>query len=133
MLEALILHDPTAAHLFHAATEWLALSGGFIFYNYLRKRSGRPSLLASKGGLWVVVLCLLGAGIGNKLVSILQFPELWGLARTHPQQFVLAAVSGQSVVGGLLGGWIGVEAGKKSRASARAPAMILWRRFCWGW
>ena len=113
MLESLVFHDQTKAYLFHAITEWLALSGGFMLYNHLRKHNGRPSMLANKSGIWVLIFCLLGAGTGNKLVSILQFPELWGLAQTNPQQFWLAVISGQSVVGGLLGGWIGVEIGKK--------------------
>lgn len=113
MLEPLIIHNQQTAHLFHAATEWLALSCGFVLYNHIRKRNGHPSTLASKGGLWVVGFCLLGAGIGNKLVSILQYPELWHLLHTQPKQFWLAVFSGQSVVGGLLGGWLGVEIGKK--------------------
>lgn len=113
MLESLIFHTPQTAHLFHATCEWLALSSGFWLYNTIRKRNGHPSTLSQKGGLWVLGFCLLGAGIGNKLVSILQFPEFWGLARSNPQQFILAVVSGQSVVGGLLGGWLGVEIGKK--------------------
>ena len=75
MLESLILHNQQTALLFHATTEWLALSGGFMLYNHIRKRRGHPSALASKGGIWVLAFCLLGAGIGNKLVSILQFPE----------------------------------------------------------
>lgn len=113
MLERFVFHDATHARLFHATMEWLALSGGFWLYSWLRKRGGHASPLAAKGGLWVVLCCLLGAGIGNKLVSLLQFPELWGLLHTQPQRFWLAAVSGQSVVGGLLGGWLGVEIGKK--------------------
>ena len=113
MLESLILHNQQTALLFHATTEWLALSGGFMLYNHIRKRRGHPSALASKGGIWVLAFCLLGAGIGNKLVSILQFPEYWALAHSNPKQFWLVVVSGQSVVGGLLGGWLGVEIGKK--------------------
>ena len=113
MLESLVIHHQQTALLFHATTEWLALSGGFMLYNHIRKRRGHPSALANKGGIWVLAFCLLGAGIGNKLVSILQFPEYWALAHSNPKQFWLVVVSGQSVVGGLLGGWLGVEIGKK--------------------
>ena len=88
MLESLILHNQQTALLFHATTEWLALSGGFMLYNHIRKRRGHPSALASKGGIWV-------------------------LAHSNPKQFWLVVMSGQSVVGGLLGGWLGVEIGKK--------------------
>lgn len=113
MLEPLIIHNPTYAHLFHATTEWLALSGGFLLYNRIRKRQGRAEILASKDGIWVLIFCLLGAGIGNKLVSILQYPQFWYLAHRDFPQFLWLVVSGQSVVGGLLGGWLGVEIGKK--------------------
>ncbi|WII94169.1 prolipoprotein diacylglyceryl transferase [Kingella negevensis] len=41
--------------------------------------------------------CLLGAGTGNKLVSILQFPELWGLAR-HPTQLYEWLAAGVALV-----------------------------------
>ena len=68
MLESLVFHDQTKAYLFHAMTEWLALSGGFMLYNHLRKHNGRPSMLANKSGIWVLIFCLLGAGTGNKLV-----------------------------------------------------------------
>lgn len=44
MLESLVFHDQTKAYLFHAMTEWLALSGGFMLYNHLRKHNGRPSM-----------------------------------------------------------------------------------------
>lgn len=47
MLESLILHDENTAHLFYATMEWLALSGGFMLYNRIRK--GGASLLATKG------------------------------------------------------------------------------------
>ena len=132
MLESLVIHHQQTALLFHATTEWLALSGGFMLYNHIRKRRGHPSALASKGGIWVLAFCLLGAGIGNKLVSILQFPEYWALAHSNPKQFWLVVMSGQSVVGGLLGGWAWKSA-KKLAASPRARATILLRRFCSDW
>ncbi|WP_245190617.1 hypothetical protein [Kingella negevensis] len=66
MLESLILHDENTAHshLFHATMEWLALSGGFMLYNRIRKRKGGASLLATKGGgCWRVACWAQGRAI----------------------------------------------------------------------
>lgn len=112
MLENLILHDRTYAHIFHATTEWLALGGGFWLFRAIRKRRGETASV--QGGLWVLGFCLLGAGTGNKLVSMIQHPQVFTwLLNGDYQRFLIGAFSGQSVVGGLLGGWLGVEIGKK--------------------
>ena len=114
MLESLIIHDAATAHLFHTAMEWLALSGGFLLYRKLKSRSGRAESAWSRGSMMVLIGCLLGAGIGNKLVALLQYPQVWPLLwNGQTGSFWLTVFSGQSVVGGLLGGWIGVEVGKK--------------------
>ena len=114
MLELLIIHDARTAQISHFIWEWLALSGGFFCYKWLQHRRGQRQSVLSGTGFWVVAGCLLGAAIGNKLVSLAQFPALWPvLGQGSWQQFLWAAASGQSVVGGLLGGWLGVEAGKK--------------------
>ena len=114
MLEALIIQDPTVARIVHSSLELLALSGGFMLYRYLKRRKGDTISLWHGQGIWVVLGCLIGAGIGNKLVSALHHPVLMqSLWQQSPQAFFVALFSGQSVVGGLLGGWIGVELGKK--------------------
>lgn len=56
----------------------------------------------------VVVGCVLGAAIGNKLVFWIEWPNLWA-QYGHDMQ---AWARGQSIVGGLLGGLIGVELAK---------------------
>jgi len=61
------------------------------------------------GSFAVVVGCILGAAIGNKLVFWIQVPHL--LQVVEPDWRLLA--SGQSIVGGLLGGLVGVELAKK--------------------
>ena len=114
MLEAFIIQDPTVARIVHSSLELLALSGGFMLYRYLKRRKGDTISLWHGQGIWVVLGCLIGAGIGNKLVSALHHPLLMqSLWQQSPPAFFVALFSGQSVVGGLLGGWIGVELGKK--------------------
>jgi prolipoprotein diacylglyceryltransferase len=98
---------PAQAHLVHLLFEWLALTAGFRLYLRERLRHGGASLRA--GGFGVVLGCLLGAAVGNKLVFWAEFPHLW-LAHWRD---LSVWMSGQSIVGGLLGGLVGVELAKK--------------------
>ncbi|MFO1435295.1 MAG: prolipoprotein diacylglyceryl transferase family protein [Gammaproteobacteria bacterium] len=56
----------------------------------------------------VLIGCLLGAGLGNKAMYWIDSPQLW-VFQGGMQQFFLG---GQSMVGGLVGGYIGVELAK---------------------
>jgi phosphatidylglycerol---prolipoprotein diacylglyceryl transferase len=96
------------AQLVHLAFEWLALAGGVQLYRWQRRRAGQSALL-QPGSFAVVVGCILGAAIGNKLVFWIEMPHLWHGA--VPDWRLIA--SGQSIVGGLLGGLLGVETAKK--------------------
>jgi prolipoprotein diacylglyceryltransferase len=97
------------AQLVHLVFEWLALAGGVQLYRWQRRRASQPALL-QPGSFAVVVGCILGAAIGNKLVFWIEMPHLWhGL---DPDWRLIA--SGQSIVGGLLGGLLGVEIAKKT-------------------
>lgn len=100
--------SPATAHTVHFFFEWLALATGVQLYRWQRRRAKQPALL-QPGSFAVVVGCILGAAIGNKLVFWIEVPHLWqGVA----VDWRLIA-SGQSIVGGLLGGLIGVEIAKK--------------------
>jgi phosphatidylglycerol---prolipoprotein diacylglyceryl transferase len=96
------------AHLIHLAFEWLAMSIGFQLYRRERKRDGGASVL-HPGSYAIALGCLLGAALGNKLVFWVEFPHLLA---TQGYDFS-AWMSGQSIVGGLLGGLLGVEIAKK--------------------
>lgn len=98
----------STAHLVHLFFEWLAIAVGVQLYRRQRARSGQPGILQS-GHYGVVIGCILGAAIGNKLVFWLEVPQLWA---AHSLDISVWS-SGQSIVGGLLGGLIGVELSKK--------------------
>ena len=57
----------------------------------------------------MIIACILGAALGNKLVFWLEFPHLWNDISGN----MALIFSGQSIVGGLLGGLLGVEIAKK--------------------
>ena len=103
-----MIRDPQLAHVVHYCFEWAALAAGFALYRAQRSagnpRSGRSATY------WPIILgAILGAGIGNKLVFWIEFSHLWTVYKSDS----LVWFMGQSIVGGLLGGWLGVEAGKK--------------------
>lgn len=91
----------------HAFFESLALLAGSRYYWVLRRRAGAS--LLSGANYAVLAGCVLGAAIGNKLVFWIEMPHLFA---QHGHGLGLL-MSGQSIVGGLLGGLIGVEAAKK--------------------
>jgi phosphatidylglycerol---prolipoprotein diacylglyceryl transferase len=97
-----------AAQLVHLVFEWCALACGMQLYRMQSRHTGAAGLL-QPGGYGVVIGCLLGAGMGNKLVFWIEFPHLW-----QSYAFDVATwMAGQSIVGGLLGGLIGIEIAKK--------------------
>jgi prolipoprotein diacylglyceryltransferase len=102
-----VLPNPQA-HIVHLLFEWLALSAGFQLYRLQRARDGSAGVL-QPGAYPVALGCLLGAALGNKLVFWAEFPHLWS---TQGHDLAIW-MSGQSIVGGLLGGLLGVEIAKK--------------------
>jgi phosphatidylglycerol---prolipoprotein diacylglyceryl transferase len=98
---------PALAAVVHGAFEWAGIFIGARLY----LRTSRTSLveLGKTRNYAVIFGCILGAAIGNKAVHWLQRADQWGLLREQPWLLL----QGQSIVGGLLGGLIGVEIAKR--------------------
>jgi prolipoprotein diacylglyceryltransferase len=97
-------------HLFHAVFEAAALSIGAFYYRWLQQRAGVSLGALLEGGRFAVLLgCIFGAAIGNKLVFWIEVPHLLPLYWNKPDVWF----AGQSMVGGLLGGLTGVELAKR--------------------
>lgn len=92
--------------VWHQTFETLGLLVGTQLYRRRKRASGG---LLGKAQYPIVIGVLLGAGLGNKWVFWLEFPHLfrqyWNTAELW--------WAGQSMVGGLLGGLMGVEIAKK--------------------
>lgn len=106
--------SPQTAHLVHFIFEWLALLIGVQTYRLLKKRHVRnnPTTpqqagLLSKGSFAVAVGCILGAGIGNKLLFLIEVPQAWN------EFGMMSLAIGQTIVGGMIGGLVGIEIAKK--------------------
>ncbi|MBA4382796.1 MAG: diacylglyceryl transferase [Sideroxydans sp.] len=97
-------------HHYHAIFEAAALTFGAFYYRWLQQRAGVSLGSLMEGGRFAVLLgCIFGAAIGNKLVFWLEMPHLLPLFWNKSEVWF----AGQSMVGGLLGGVIGVELAKK--------------------
>jgi prolipoprotein diacylglyceryltransferase len=92
----------------HPVMELIAYTGGFRLYLHLRKREARHSIPFEQN-MWLIVGCVFGALVGSKLLAWIESaPDYW------QHRFELAAwAGGKTIVGGLLGGWAGVEIAKK--------------------
>lgn len=102
-----MIRDPDLALAVHYVLEWAALVTGAWVYRRRKASQGVDSVL--RGPTFALVLgCLFGAAIGNKAIFWVENPHLWAQAANTPAMWL----QGQSIVGGLLGGWIGVELAK---------------------
>ena len=92
----------------HNMLEWAAVFVGARIY----LRTSRLSLRSLVGpkNFAVPFGCIAGAALGDKAVHWIQRADQWSLLAEMPW----LALQGQSIVGGLLGGLIGVEVAKKS-------------------
>ncbi|OYT73850.1 MAG: diacylglyceryl transferase [Chloracidobacterium sp. CP2_5A] len=88
----------------HLVCEALAYGVGFRLYVRARRRQ-----LSAEQAVWTLVGCLFGAWLGSKLLAWLETPTLYWRYRANP----LIWLEGKSIVGGLLGGWAGVEVAKR--------------------
>lgn len=116
-----MIHSTAVAALIHALFEYGAIALGVTLYRRARLRSGLGGLTQA-GGFAVVAGLLIGAAIGNKLVFLIERPEVW-------QQLLAGelAMPGQSIVGGLLGGLIGVEIAKALTGQTRSTGdAMVW-------
>ncbi|MFT7615573.1 MAG: phosphatidylglycerol:prolipoprotein diacylglycerol transferase [Candidatus Woesearchaeota archaeon] len=90
----------------HFLTEVLALTIGFWFFMYLRK--GVKDTISFENRIIIITAAAVGAIIGARLLAALENPALF----FDPPSLVYY-ISGKTIVGGLLGGWIAIEFIKK--------------------
>lgn len=115
--------DAHQALLVHSVFETLAFAlGGYL---WRRTRRGAPLLTGRGPDFPAIVGCLVGAMVGSKLANWIQDPgPIWshGVLR----------LPGQSMVGGLLGAWIGIELAKKSAGIRQSTGDAFAYPMLWG-
>lgn len=93
----------------------LGIFAGARWFFRARRAAGHGGALAGPNYA-VAIGCMLGAAVGNRLVAWLQQPEMAARLWSDPWLWM----SGQSMVGGLLGGLIGVEVAKSLRGQRQS-------------
>lgn len=105
----------------HMVFEVLAYTVGFQLYLYIRRRQ-KPDArhVPFDQIMWVLVGCVFGALAGSKILAWLESPHEY-FDNPNP----LALLGGKTIVGGLLGGWIGVEIAKKHLGVTRSTGDLF--------
>ena len=94
----------------HLVMETIAYCVGFQTYMLLRRQEVRSDADAVTQ-IWIIAGAIVGAVVGSKILAIVEsFPQYWSY-RSDPMVWL----EGKTIVGGLLGGWIGVEIAKRIR------------------
>ncbi|MDB5296123.1 MAG: Prolipoprotein diacylglyceryltransferase [Phycisphaerales bacterium] len=95
----------------HPVMELIGYAGGSQLYFWLRRRDRRQAPVPIEPNLWLIVGCVFGALVGAKLLAL---AENWRAATAAvAKDGPVALVAGKTIVGGLLGGWAGVEVAKR--------------------
>jgi phosphatidylglycerol:prolipoprotein diacylglycerol transferase len=110
----------------HFVFEALAYLVGYRVYLKQRKRSGDH--LSTRDRTWIVAAAICGAAIGSKLLYWLGDPAL--TVRRWSDVFYLMA--GKTIVGGLIGGLIAVEAIKRRLGIVRRTGDLFAIPLCIG-
>ena len=97
----------------HPVLEVIGYSAGFQTYLFLRRRWNRPAIaMPFERNMWVIVGAVFGALFGSKLLAWVELPQHYAQA-WRAGTGAAALLGGKTIVGGLLGGWVGVELAKK--------------------
>ncbi len=104
---AFVITDGPTAAVVHAVFEYAGIGLGATLYRQARRSAGLAQVTAP-GSFALIVGLLIGAALGNKLVFIVERPDLLLAWWQGGEPLRL----GQSIVGGLLGGLIGIELAK---------------------
>jgi phosphatidylglycerol:prolipoprotein diacylglycerol transferase len=93
----------------HLLFESMGYTLASLLYIRLGKKFPGPHLYDERG-LWIILGCLMGALVGSKSLAIVESIHQYWPMRGDPRVFL----GGKTIVGGLAGGWIGVELAKKA-------------------
>lgn len=92
----------------HLVLELIGYALGFQLYLRTRKRWPRAAVPFERN-MWLIVGCVFGALGGSKLLAFLESFQHYSRHLADPGTWL----GGKTIVGGLLGGWAGVELAKR--------------------
>jgi phosphatidylglycerol:prolipoprotein diacylglycerol transferase len=106
----------------HLVFEGLGYFMGARLYFALRRRA-HTEPLPLETNLWILVGCVFGAWAGSKLLAWAESPQFY-LTAFHTDG-ARALLGGKTIVGGLLGGWAGVEIAKRACGIVRSTGDLF--------
>jgi len=123
---------PIGSHpAWHPVLETLAYASGFGVFRWLRGRHG--DVVAEPQRWTVLAAAAVGALIGSRLLGIAeQWPTVIEALRSGRLWELLLSPGGKTIVGGLLGGWLGVLAAKKLSGIRRRTGDLFVLPLCVG-
>ena len=93
----------------------LAIAIGFgLYYRELRRRGWLEPRI-----VWISLAALLGAGIGARLITAWERPDWWLTYASLPLTQALE-ISGKSIIGAIVGGYIAIALSKRAFAYTRS-------------
>jgi phosphatidylglycerol---prolipoprotein diacylglyceryl transferase len=99
----------------HFLFEGLGYLAGSRLYFALRRRQ-KAEALPLETNLWLLVGCIFGAWLGSKVLAWAESPGYYWALRHD----LASLLGGKTIVGGLLGGWAGIELAKKKLGLTRS-------------
>ena len=123
---------PIGSHpAWHPVLETLAYAAGFAVYRLLRARQGD---IVDEPQRWTVLAgAAVGALVGSRALGIAeQWPTVDQAWRAGRVIELLLSPGGKTIVGGLLGGWLGVELVKKLSGITRRTGDLFALPLCVG-
>lgn len=104
---------PVGSHpAWHPVFETLAYAAGYAAFRWMRARRG--DVIAEPQRWTVIAAAAVGALVGSRLLGLAeQWPTVLAALHAGHAMALLLAPGGKTIVGGLLGGWAGVEIVKR--------------------
>jgi phosphatidylglycerol:prolipoprotein diacylglycerol transferase len=123
---------PIGSHpALHPLFEMLAYTAGYAVYRW--QRTGLGDVITEPQRWTIFAAAAVGALIGSRLLGLAeQWPTLLSAWRSGRIIALLISPGGKTIVGGLLGGWIGVEIAKRFSGIRRRTGDLFALPLCVG-
>jgi prolipoprotein diacylglyceryltransferase len=104
---------PLSSHpVWHPVFESLGYAAGYAVFRRIRARQG--DVIAEPQRWTVIAAAAVGALVGSRLLGLAeQWPTALAVFHAGHMLALLFSSGGKTIVGGLLGGWLGVELAKR--------------------